>query len=303
MLRRSRKPRYAARLAGIVDAVLAGNKRIATKEMRVGMVVIAATGTRCAIYKGKPVLALDSDRGRRRERDPRDGTCGDVREALRQGSGQAARHAPRRRRPRRRHYLRLKSHDARDTSGAGPLGQAATEGGPGSGSGWSTRRSRGGKPEHPWEDADEFLASAREAARTDPEGLRKAIEKAKAIDPKVAEPAEDLLVLLGLSRGKAAALSKDRAADATEHLVKMGPPEPLDPASGHRSWWGGRSSPGRARARAPSLGEDSYGCVVDSVKVSVWCRFPVLGGSLAPIGCLNRIATGALDTGPSTSPA
>src|SRR3954470_16488494 len=43
---------------------------------------------------------------------------------------------------------------------------------------------------------------------------------------------------------------------------------------------------------------DLYGCVVDSVNVSVFEYVPVRSGSLAAIGCVNVIVDVACDTGP-----
>ena len=44
---------------------------------------------------------------------------------------------------------------------------------------------------------------------------------------------------------------------------------------------------------------NGYGVVVDRVNVSVLLYVPVRSASLAPIACLNVIATASLETGPA----
>jgi hypothetical protein len=54
----------------------------------------------------------------------------------------------------------------------------------------------GSKSEHPWDDPDEFFASAKAAYQIDRKGFEKAIERFKKIDSKVEAPARELLNLL-----------------------------------------------------------------------------------------------------------
>jgi len=62
----------------------------------------------------------------------------------------------------------------------------------------------GARSEHPWGDADEMFASAREAFLEDREGFAASIKRFAKLDPKVDQPASQLLAMLdALSKGKA----------------------------------------------------------------------------------------------------
>jgi hypothetical protein len=50
--------------------------------------------------------------------------------------------------------------------------------------------------EHPWDDADEFFGTAKEAYQIDRKALEKTIDRFKKIDPAVEAPMKDLLALL-----------------------------------------------------------------------------------------------------------
>lgn len=80
----------------------------------------------------------------------------------------------------------------------------------------------GGKVEHPWDDPDEFFASAKEAYQTDRAALVKSIAKATKVDSKVKDPAKDLLTalddLLGSGKLGASAISGARLSDAQTAL-------------------------------------------------------------------------------------
>jgi hypothetical protein len=83
----------------------------------------------------------------------------------------------------------------------------------------------GAKSEHPWENADEFFASAKAAYQTNKKALLTSIKKATAVDPAVGPPAKELLALLDAVFGKGGlptdALSKDRAAAAGTELKRV----------------------------------------------------------------------------------
>jgi hypothetical protein len=80
----------------------------------------------------------------------------------------------------------------------------------------------GGKVEHPFDDPDEFFASAKEAFQTDRAGLLKSIKKATGIDSKVKDPAKELIAalddFLGSGKLSATALSGARLKDAETAL-------------------------------------------------------------------------------------
>ena len=83
----------------------------------------------------------------------------------------------------------------------------------------------GAKSEHPWENADEFFASAKAAYQTNKKALLASIKKATAVDPAVGPPAKDLQALLdaifGKGRMPSDALSKDRATAAGGELKRV----------------------------------------------------------------------------------
>ena len=78
--------------------------------------------------------------------------------------------------------------------------------------------------EHPWDDADEMFASAREAFLTNPKGFAAAIARFSKLDAKVKKPAEDLVALLrSLEAGKAPRLGSP-APEAKADLAGIGRP-------------------------------------------------------------------------------
>ena len=83
----------------------------------------------------------------------------------------------------------------------------------------------GAKSEHPWENADEFFASAKAAYQTNKKALLASIKKATAVDPAVGPPAKELQALLdaifGKGRMPSDALSKDRATAAGGELKRV----------------------------------------------------------------------------------
>ncbi|MCI0337072.1 MAG: DUF4157 domain-containing protein [Acidobacteria bacterium] len=82
----------------------------------------------------------------------------------------------------------------------------------------------GSKKEHPWDDPDEFFASAKEAYQRDLAGLKKSIARFKKFDSKVGAPADELIALLDafLGAGKlpSKGLSETRATKAEEELKR-----------------------------------------------------------------------------------
>jgi hypothetical protein len=83
--------------------------------------------------------------------------------------------------------------------------------------------SPGSPHEHPWQDPDEFFASAKSAFQTDRKGLEAAIAKFSKVDPAVAAPARELIALLEefLGKGKlpkSSGLSEDRKKTAEAEL-------------------------------------------------------------------------------------
>ncbi|WP_437993259.1 eCIS core domain-containing protein [Sorangium sp. So ce145] len=84
--------------------------------------------------------------------------------------------------------------------------------------------------EHPWDDADEFFASARAAWLTDRKGLRSAIDKFTRLDPAVKAPAAELLELLNnLAGGKTGkALSTTAETKARAELAGISEPRTLE---------------------------------------------------------------------------
>lgn len=85
--------------------------------------------------------------------------------------------------------------------------------------------SPGAKSEHPWENADEFFASAKAAYQVNKKGLTASIKKATRADKSVGPLAAELLALLDAVFGKGklptGVLPKDRSAAATTELGRV----------------------------------------------------------------------------------
>lgn len=76
--------------------------------------------------------------------------------------------------------------------------------------------------EHPWDDADELFASARNAFLTNKAALRKSIARFTRMDKAVAKPAADLLAAVEqLSKGKAPRAPAKYSADARSELARI----------------------------------------------------------------------------------
>jgi hypothetical protein len=112
-------------------------------------------------------------------------------------------------------YLRLQATRAADDSSA-PAGLQMVDP-----SEWSP----GAKGEHPWENADEFFASAKAAYQVNPKGLARSIAKATKVDPAVGPLAKELLALLDtlFGKGKAAtdAVPADRYKAAAAEVARF----------------------------------------------------------------------------------
>jgi hypothetical protein len=82
---------------------------------------------------------------------------------------------------------------------------------------WSSEK--GVQSEHPWQDADEFFASAREAFLTDRKGFEASIQRFAKLDSDVKKPAHQLIAVLeALAQGKAPKAAGTPSKDAEAHL-------------------------------------------------------------------------------------
>lgn len=85
--------------------------------------------------------------------------------------------------------------------------------------------SPGAKSEHPWQDADEFFASAKAAYHVNRKGLEASIARATKVDKAVGPLAKELLALLDAVFGKAkmptAVLPADRSSAAAAELGRV----------------------------------------------------------------------------------
>lgn len=87
--------------------------------------------------------------------------------------------------------------------------------------------SRGIRSEHPWTNAGEFFASAKEAYQVNRKGLLSSIKRATKVDTAVGPPAKELLALLDAVFGTGGvkvptgALPKDRASAAATELRRV----------------------------------------------------------------------------------
>ncbi len=83
--------------------------------------------------------------------------------------------------------------------------------------------------EHPWEDADEFFASARKAYTLDLKGFRGAIDKFSKLDSNVKRPAKDLLIILSrLAAGKMPKMPKIISKDAEAEIARVSEPTKVE---------------------------------------------------------------------------
>jgi hypothetical protein len=204
-----------AAIPAIGKQVAADNARIKDPSSRVTICIIAITTTRFAHWNGKPVLALD----------PHDVNV----ETAAHEMGHAIFNA-----------LRIQSESkSKDAAKAGNFRLTVadiyarlsatkefTEGNEAHPAGlWIADPSQwapGSASEHPWQDPDEFFASAKAASQINRKGFESAIARFKKVDPKVEAPAKELLALLDAFFKKGELPSKGvptaRAATAKQEL-------------------------------------------------------------------------------------
>jgi len=166
------------------------NARITDAAFKVNTCIISGTTTRFALLNGVPVLMLDVSNADAETAAHEMGHA--IFHYLSARGASKAADAPQAVNFRERIadiYRRLagtKMHtEDKETHAAGLWIVDPTQ--------WQT----GGSLEHPWDDPDEFFASAKAAFQLNLAGLKKSIEKFKKIDPAVETPANELLVLLG----------------------------------------------------------------------------------------------------------
>ena len=215
---REQRAAIEAIIPGIGKRIADDNKLVKDPAMQVKTVIIAPTTTRYAHLNGVPVLMLDpshvqvptaahemghgvfhylKERGSSKEKDAAGAS------AFRLKMGDI--------------YARLSATKEVEIDGltvAAGLWIADP-------SQWSP----GSAKEHPWQDPDEFFASAKAAFQTDRKGLEASIAKFGKIDPAVKAPAKELLALLEsfLGKGKLpakAGLSAERAKTAQAELER-----------------------------------------------------------------------------------
>jgi hypothetical protein len=202
-----------AAIPAIGKQIAADNAKIKDAAARVAICIIESTTTRFARWKGTPVLALG----------PSDA---DVETAAHE-MGHAIFES-----------LRIRSESkAKDAPGAGNFRTALAdifarlsdskeykEGDEGHPAGlWIADPSQwapGSKKEHPWDDPDEFFASAKAAFQINRKGFEAAIARMKKIDPKVDAPAKELLALLTAFFGRGELPSKGPPKARTEAAEK-----------------------------------------------------------------------------------
>lgn len=210
-----REPDIRNAIAGIGARVAEDNLTIKNPSSRVTTIIVAPTTTRFALWNGKPVLALD---------------LFDVNmETAAHEMGHAIFYALKNRAESKSKdaakagnfrlliadiYARLsQTQDFTDDDKTHPAGL------------WIADPSQwlpGGAREHPWQDPDEFFASAKEAYQVNRKGFESAIAKFTKIDSKVKAPADELLTLLDsfFKKGSLPAkeVPKARAATAKAEL-------------------------------------------------------------------------------------
>jgi hypothetical protein len=207
-----------AAIPGIAKQIAAGNARIPDPSYRVRSCLIVPTTTRFALFDGDPVLMLDPSNADAATAAHEMGHA--IFHALDQigssGSKQAGPASAFRLRI-ADIYLRLsetKEHTVDEHTHPAGLWIADP-------SQWAPK----GAMEHPWDDPDEFFASAREAWVIDRRGFTDAIARMTKIDPKVKKPAQELVALLAAFLGKGqlpkAGPAKANVKAATEELKRI----------------------------------------------------------------------------------
>jgi hypothetical protein len=182
------------RLGAIARRISSDNRLIKEPAFQVKACIIAPTTTRFALFRGAPVLMLDPNEA------SEDTVTHEMGHALfhyfgvqAASSGTAANKAGNLRLHIGDVYVRLgrtKPLTAKatlDKDEEHPVGHWMVD---------PTQWHPGSKAEHPWDDPDEFFASAKEAYQTDRRALTRSIEKAVKLDGAVRGPGAELLDLL-----------------------------------------------------------------------------------------------------------
>jgi hypothetical protein len=202
------RPTVEANLVGITGAIKEANAAISDPRFHVRLCAIVDTTTRFTTYRQQPILTLA----------PRDANPGVARHELGHATFDYLRKIQRTRSPLHSTALQIadiyarlaatkpvratkKTRDVdtgKDTSVEMTFAAGLWIADPPQ---WSNEP--GIRSEHPWSDADELFASAREAFFTNRQGLEASIARFADHDPAVRAPAHELVAVLdALSRGK-----------------------------------------------------------------------------------------------------
>jgi len=219
-------------LDAIGAAIVAGNRWISGTALKVTTCIIAPSTTRYATYQDKPVLVLDPPDANGETATHEIGHA--IFEQYRRTSGQ----------PKSATkdvgliiadiYLRLAStkvvqDNERDASGN--VKQVEHQAGL-----WIADPSQWSKTlatEHPWDNADEFFASARKAYLLDQKGFKAAIDKFTKLDSDVKAPAKELLAVLSrLASGKMPKTPKTVSEEAAAEFSRIAEPTKIEDTLG-----------------------------------------------------------------------
>ena len=225
----SREAAIRGKIPPVAKRIASDNKLISDGVHQVKTCIIAPTTTRFAHFDGNPVLMLSADdvneetaahemghalfdfyKARAVESGAEEVPAGDVRLFIADI------------------YSRLASSTQKKITIGGTEHEHAV-------GYWMVNPSQwqpGGKPEHPWDDPDEFFASAKAAYQINRRGLEKAIQRATKIDPAVKKPAQDLIDLLDdlLSSSKlpTRTVPAARTSAARKELGRVGRPSDVE---------------------------------------------------------------------------
>lgn len=196
-------------LVGIADVINEANRAIADPAFQVKICAIANATTRFTTYKGQSILSLAPEdanratarhelghatfhylRGMQKTKSSLRGTALQIAEIyVRLAATKPVKGKVR--------SFDIESGQVKDVEAEHPAGLWIAD--PPQ---WKGKP--GVRSEHPWDDADELFASAREAFLEDRKGFEASIKRFAKLDSKVSEPANQLLAVLeALSRGKA----------------------------------------------------------------------------------------------------
>jgi hypothetical protein len=215
-------------LDAIGAAIVAGNALISDTALQVKTCIIAPTTTRYATYQDKPVLVLDPPNANNETATHEIGHA--VFEQYSRTSGEAKSPTKGVAVAIADIFLRLagtKSVQENERDERGNPRQAEHPAGL-----WIADPSQWSKTletEHPWQDADEFFASARKAYLLDPKGFRAAIDKFGELDSAVKPPARELLAFLSqLAARKIPKTPRTLSKDATAHIAGVTKPTKVE---------------------------------------------------------------------------